>query len=117
MSIFVPGDNLVFQLESGYGLLRVLAVDKGEHRTVWHLMVYDEFYPDVESAEVAIIHNASLAVRTPHLALTDRAFEKTPAAKLSHRPLTDSELVAYRKWTESGGPVSERSVQMMLGFR
>ena len=117
MSIFVPGDNLVFQLESGYGLLRVLAVDEGERGTIWHLLVYDEFYPDVEMAEAALTGDVPLAVRVPHLALTDRAFEKTPAAKLSHRPLSESELAAYREWEQKSGPASERSVQMMLGLR
>jgi len=46
----IPGDDLIFQLESGFGLLRVLAVEEG----VWHLLAYDEFFPDVESAEAAL---------------------------------------------------------------
>ena len=76
---FAPGDDLVFQLESGFGLLRVLAVDgEGAHR-VWHLLAYDEFFPDVETAEAALA-NADLPVRKPHMALTERAFERTPQA-------------------------------------
>jgi hypothetical protein len=51
---FNPGDDLVFQLESGFGLLRVLAVEGEGAETVWHLLAYDEFFPDVESAELAL---------------------------------------------------------------
>lgn len=51
---FSPGDDLIFQLESGFGLLRVLAVDGEGAEAVWHLMAYDDFFPDVESAEAAL---------------------------------------------------------------
>lgn len=115
---FVPGDDLVFQLESGFGLLRVLAVgerDGGE--VVWHLLVYEDFYPDVEAAEQALARSETLGVRNAHLALTAHAFEKTPAARLGNRPVTADELGAYRKWLETGGAVFDRSVPLMLGLR
>ena len=51
---FTPGDDLIFQLESGYGLLRVLAVDGEGSATVWHLLAYEDFYPSVEAAEQAL---------------------------------------------------------------
>jgi hypothetical protein len=44
---FNPGDDLIFQLESGFGLLRVLAVEGEGSETVWHLLAYDEFFPDM----------------------------------------------------------------------
>src|SRR5881397_1721032 len=50
---FAPGDDLVFQVESGFGLMRVLAVEGTGRETVWHILVYGDFYPDVESAEAA----------------------------------------------------------------
>ena len=115
--IFVPGDDLIFQLESGFGLLRVLAVEGEGADTVWHLLAYDEFFPDVESAEAALAQTTPLPVRKPHLALTNRAFERTPAARLGNRPVADDELIEYRKWLDSDRPVSDRSALLMLGIR
>jgi hypothetical protein len=112
-----PGDNLVFQLESGFGLLRVLAVEGEGAQTVWHLLAYDEFFPDVESAEVALARSAALAVRRAHMALTNRAFERTPVARLGNRPVTDDELIGYRQWLETDRTVSDRSALLMLGIR
>ena len=53
----------------------------------------------------------------PHMALTERAFERTPAARLGNRPVTEVERVAYLQWTESYGDVSDRSALLMLGIR
>ena len=114
---FVPGDDLIFQLESGFGLLRVIAIDEREAKSVWHLMAYEELFPDVESAESALADPASLHVRKAHMALTDRAFERTPAARLGNRPITDYELAEYDKWVSSNGVVSDRSALLMLGLR
>jgi hypothetical protein len=114
---FAAGDDLVFQVESGFGLLRVLAVEEREGAPVWHILVYEDFYPEVETAEAALAGDAPLDVRVPHLALTDHAFEKTPAARLGNRAVTEDELAAYRAWLERGGEVSDRSVLLMLGMR
>ena len=115
---FDPGDDLVFQLESGFGLLRVLAVDEdGADSRTWHLLAYEELFPDVESAEAALRTPEKLRVRVPHMALTDRAFERTPAALLGNRPVARDELDPYRIWQENGGEVSDRSALLMLGFR
>ena len=116
-SNFLAGDDLVFQLESGYGLLRVLAVDGEGADTVWHLLAYDEFFPDVETAEEALKTGSTLPVRRAHMAITDRAFERTPAAKLGNRPVTADELSAYQDWRSSNGEVSDRSALLMLGIR
>ncbi len=115
---FYPGDDLIFQLESGYGLLRVLAVDRREDGSaVWHLLAYEELFPDVETAEAALATPDKLRPRIAHMALTDRAFERTPAAKLGNRPVTEDELLGYRDWVRIGGPVSDRSALLMLGLR
>lgn len=115
---FVAGDDLVFQLESGFGLIRVLAVEpQGAGQSVWHILVYEDFYVDVESAEAALGAGAELAVRKAHLALTEHAFEKTPAARLGNRPVGERELTAYLAWKERGGEVFDRSVLLMLGLR
>jgi hypothetical protein len=115
-NVFAPGDDLIFQLESGFGLLRLLAVEGEGAETVWHLLAYDEFFPDVESAEIALNQRA-LPVRKAHLALTNRAFERTPVARLGNRPVTDQELAPYTQWLNSERPVSDRSALLMLGIR
>lgn len=114
---FAPGDDLIFQLESGYGLLRLLAVEGEGSETVWHLLAYDEFYPDVESAERALNSGAELPIRNAHMALTNRAFERTPTALLGNRPVTEAELVGYHAWLDSDRHVSDRSALLMLGIR
>jgi len=84
---------------------------------VWHLLAYDEFFPDVESAEAALARGTSLPVRKAHMALTNRAFERTPTARLGNRPVTDDELVAYNEWLDGEREVSDRSALLMLGIR
>ena len=111
------GDDLIFQLESGFGLLRVLAIEGAGAETVWHLLAYDEFFPDVESADVALAQAAALPVRKAHMALTNRAFERTPTARLGNRPVVDEELVAYNDWLNGERHISDRSALLMLGIR
>ena|SRR5258708_1731472 len=115
---FSAGDFLVFQLESGYGLARVLATEGDGAKTVWHLAVYEELFPDVESAEAAMAQSELLHFNLPHLALTERAFERTPAARIGARALTDGELAAYRSWQQSDTPqIFDRSLLQLLGMR
>lgn len=114
---FAAGDDLIFQLESGFGLLRVIAIDQSDQSTTWHLMAYEELFPDVESAERALAAPALLHIRKDHMALTERAFERTPAARLGNRPVTDTERAAYLKWVAGAGEVSDRSALLMLGLR
>lgn len=115
---FSPGDDLVFQLESGFGLLRVLAIEGDGPDTVWHLMAYEELFPDVESAEQMLLRAETMSLRKAHMALTNRAFERTPAAKLGNRPLTQTELEPYHQWLNSQDKqVHDRSALLMLGLR
>ena|SRR2546422_6235227 len=114
---FTTGDDLIFQLESGFGLLRVIAVEDRGKETIWHLMAYEELFPDVESAERALAQAELLHIRKAHMALTERAFERTPAARLGNRAVVDVERAAYEKWVESDGEVSDRSALLMLGLR
>ena len=114
---YAPGDDLVFQMESGFGLLRVLGSEGEGAGSVWHVLVYHDFYADVESAEAALDSGRPLAVREPHIALTEHAFEKTPAARLINRPVTDEELEPLRRWRRDGGPAHDRSLLLMLGMR
>ena len=115
---FAPGDYLIFQLESGLGLLRILAIEGEGAETVWHLLAYDEFFPSVEAAEAALKMDGSLSIRNPHMAMTDRAFERTPAARLGNRPVNEEELAGYREWQQSENrKVSDRSALLLLGIR
>ena len=118
MQDFIPGDDLVFQLESGFGLLRILAISEHpSYGRVWHLLAYEDLFPDIELAEAALAQAASLRPGVPHMALTERAFERTPAAKLGNRPVTAGELAPYLRWQATDGPVSDRSALLMLGLR
>jgi len=114
---FQPGDYLVFQLESGFGLLRILSIGEAEKDTIWHLAGYGELFPDVDTAEAAITDGRNLSRSQPHIALTNRAFESTQVAKIGHTPIHDDELAAYEEWKAAGGIVSDRSVRLMLGLR
>jgi hypothetical protein len=114
---FVPGDDLIFQLESGFGILRVLAVEGDAGETVWHLKAYEELFPDVETAEAELAAPENLHTRVAHMALTERAFERTPAARLGNHPVSAEELTPYLDWREKGGAVSDRSALLMLGLR
>ena len=117
MAEFAPGDDLIFQLESGFGLLRVIAIDEDADQTTWHLMAYEELFLDVETAERALANPESLHIRKQHMALTDRAFERTPAARLGNRPVSENERGEYEKWLEGSREVSDRSALLMLGVR
>jgi len=119
MSInFQSGDFLIFQLESGYALLRVLDVDDDESDTIWHVAAYGDFFPDVEHAEAATSKSDRLKVSDPHIALTTRAFESTQVAKIAHLPLKEDELKQLIDWrNDLEREVSDRSVRLMLGLR
>lgn len=109
---FIPGDFLIFQVESGYGLLRVLEVQEIGKDCIWHLVVYRDLFQDTETAEAAINDLASLSVERPHVALTDRAFESTQVSRLGNRPLQENELNVVR-----GSEVIDRSIRLLLGLR
>ena len=115
---FSAGDFLVFQLEAGFALLRLLFVDETNDPKVWHVAAYGDFFLDVETAESALTDIHSLTISNPHLALTNRAFESTQVARIGNIPLTDREngsLAAWRK--DPNRDVSDRSVRLMLGLR
>src|SRR4051812_10453366 len=115
---FQVGDYLAFQLESGFGLLRVLAVEQDSDETVWHISVYAELFPDIDSAEAAVNDPVNLHTSISHVALTDRAFERTPAARLGNAPLSETEAAAFREARASGDQVVyDRSVLQLIGIR
>lgn len=110
---FQAGDFLIFQVESGYGLLRVLDITQSEDgEKIWHISAYNELFPDVEFADAAI--NAGLTISVPHVALTNRAFESTQVSKMENKPLRDDELTAYQDWDSE---ISDRSIRLIMGLR
>jgi hypothetical protein len=115
---FQPGDFVIFQIESGYGLLRILDIDTRPDGVVWHLAAYSDFYLDVENADEALDRNGTMPVSHPHLALTNRAFESTQVARMRNVPLVAGELEALESWKNNEDrDVSDRSVRLMLGLR
>jgi hypothetical protein len=115
---FKPGDFLIFQLESGFALLRILAIDENSDDTIWHLAGYNEFFPDIETADAALGNPDSLTISDPHIALTNRAFESTQVARMKNVPLRNEELAALEAWkNDPEHKVSDRSVRLMLGLR
>ncbi len=115
---FQAGDFLIFQIESAYGLLRILAIEESETGTVWHLAAYNEMFLDIETADAALENSSSLTINRPHLAVTNRAFESTQVARMKNEPLSENEIKAYREWRENqNAKVSDTSVRLLLGLR
>jgi hypothetical protein len=116
---FRPGDFLIFQLESGYGLLRFLANTQRDGEKIWHLAAYNDLFFDADSVEAALEEPEKLSVSYPHLALTTRAFESTQVAGMGNVPLNDNELRAFNEWAadEDDAHISDRSVRLLLGLR
>ncbi len=115
---FVPGDFLIFQLESGYALLRVLAVDETDAGQVWHLAAYKDLFLDIEAVDRALDDATTLSIEKPHVALTNRGFESTQVARMRNLPLTENDLKDFNDWKLSDEKaVSDRSIRLLLGLR
>lgn len=115
---FQAGDFLVFQLEAGFALLRLLDIDTGQDDRTWHVAAYQDFFADVETAETATGDPTRLAMSDAHIALTTRAFESTQVARLVNVPLTEAEIAPLNRWrSDPDREVSDRSVRLMLGLR
>lgn len=114
---FQAGDYLIFQIESGFGLLRILDIERLPDETVWHLASYKEMFLDVETADSALENAGNLTIDQPHIALTNRAFEATQVARMKNETLTNEELKPYEDWKNSDRRISDRSVRLMLGLR
>jgi hypothetical protein len=115
---FQAGDFLIFQIESGYGLLRILGIDGEGADRVWHLAAYNELFFDIESADASLAAPENLSFSIPHVALTHRAFEATQTARMSNLPLTANELKPLEDWQrDSTAEVSDRSIRLLIGLR
>ena len=108
------GDFLVFQLEAGFALLRLLAIDQDQ---TWHVAAYSDLFPRVDAAEEAI-GRGEVKTSDPHIALTQRAFESTQVARVGHRPLSDQDLAGLVLWrNDPDRAVRDRSIRLLLGLR
>ena len=115
---FQPGDYLVFQLESGFGLLRLLAIEEIGEEKIWHLAAFEDLFLDVDMADAALENPQNLKVSIPHAALTNRAFEATQTARMKNEPLTDTELSHLENWKKDPNrEIFDRSVRLLLGLR
>ena len=113
-----PGDFLVFQLEAGFALLRLLAVDAAEGNMTWHIAAYSDLFPDVDAAETASANPSQLTLSNPHIPLTNRAFESTQVARIANIPLANHEIEQLTEWrNDLNREISDRSVRLMLGLR
>lgn len=116
--ILNPGDFLIFQLEAGYSLLRLLGVDSDGSDNVWHIASYEDLFFDIDSAETAAKNVASLKKGLAHVALTDRAFESTQVARLANLELTEDDLAPLTSWRNNPErDISDRSIRLLLGLR
>jgi hypothetical protein len=114
---FAPGDFLVFQLEAGYGLIRVLGSEQNDGDKVWHLLAYRDLFLDVDSAERAANVN-NLTVELPHIALTNRAFESTQVAKITSSPVDAFQTAPLAAWhSDPERQIHDRSIRLLLGLR
>jgi hypothetical protein len=114
---FALGDILVFQIESGYGLMKVIGIDTAASGTVWHVKAYRDLFMDVETADAAAAVSESLATEIPHVAMTDRAFESTQVSVMAREPVNDDEEAAVNTWRANGGKPSDRSIRLLMGLR
>ena len=116
---FQAGDVLIFQLESGFGLLKVLAVDENAgDEPVWHLAAFEDLYLDAETADHALQNIDSLRLSERHWALTNRAFESTPTARMGNYALTAAEAESVNAWrAHPNRKILDTSIRLLLGLR
>lgn len=114
---FQAGDYLIFQIESGFGLLRLLAISEHEGEKIWHLAAYNEMFLDVEMADSALENKMPLTISIPHVALTNRAFESTQTARMMNTPLNNSDLKPLEDWKNRERKISDLSIRLLLGLR
>ncbi|MBL8182140.1 MAG: hypothetical protein JNL64_11095 [Blastocatellia bacterium] len=109
------GDFLIIQIEAGYVMLRLLAID--EEPAAMHVAAYSDYFHDVETAEAAAVSSRELRMSIEHVALTERAFEATQAAPIANRELTDKELEPLENWRRGEMNISDTSIRLLLGLR
>lgn len=110
------GDVLVFQIESGFGLMRILGIEQRDNDTVWHIAAYGDYFLTIEMAESSLSRFETFRPQIEHIALTNRAFFSTQTARLGNFAVTDRERDLIASW-QKNPVVSDRSVRLLLGIR
>jgi hypothetical protein len=112
------GDVFIFQLESGYGIKKVLATDIDGDDAVVHMRLFQDLFFSVEVAEQLSRIPSMLTVSVPHVALTERAFLSTQSSKISNVPLSEEEKRLVESWRNKADRRTEdRSIRLLLGLR
>ncbi|MDQ4122162.1 MAG: hypothetical protein M3209_12040 [Acidobacteriota bacterium] len=115
---FKVGDVLIYQLESGYGLLKILAIDENQDDTIWHVAAFEDFFFDPETADLALQTPDAMGFSVPHLALTNRAFESTQTSKMTNFPVSTVEQNIVQAWRDDHNRrIHDRSIRLLLGYR
>ena len=114
---FAPGDILVFQIESGFGLMKVIGTDTAGAETIWHVKAYRDLFMDVESADMAAASPESLTPEIGHVAMTERAFESTQVSVISREGVSGEEEAAVKSWRSVPAEPTDRSIRLLLGLR
>ncbi|HXF42588.1 MAG TPA: hypothetical protein VNK26_02515 [Pyrinomonadaceae bacterium] len=115
---FSVGDCLIFQLESAYGLLKIIGIENYDNQPLWHISAFSDFFPDVESAESALENISVMKREIRHIALTNRAFLSTQLAVIANKPVTEEEVGLISEWrADPERKVSDRSIRLHLGLR
>ncbi len=116
---FTAGDFLVFQIESGFGLLRILEMETSpNNEIIWHITAFEDLFLEVEFADLALENHETLQVAISHVALTNRAFESTQVSKMCNKPLESKDLVELNNWKQNpNNEITDRSVRLLLGLR
>ncbi len=119
MQNFTEGDFLVFQVESGFGLMRILAIRRGDNgENIWHLSAFNELFLDVDFAEMALENPEGLSISNRHFVITQRAFDATQTARLSNRAVSEFERELVENWqTTPGAEPKDISARLLLGLR
>lgn len=115
---FQPGDFLIFQVESAFGLLRILAVEEVENHKTWHIAAFEDMFLDIDTADSALKNSAMLKIAIPHAAITNRAFEATQTSRMKNELLTESDLKPFEKWkNDPKREITDTNVRLLLGLR
>lgn len=114
---FKSGDFLIFQIESGFGLLKLIGITEDSEGPIWHLRAFYELFLDVDSADQALSQHPALTVSLSHVALTNRAFLATQVAIMKSSDLAEDELQSVENWRTSGESPTDSPIRMLLGLR
>lgn len=114
---FKSGDFLIFQIESGFGLLKLIGLTDHADGPIWHLRAFNELFLDVDSADQTLSEHTALTVSLSHVALTNRAFLATQVAIMKSSELSEDELQVVESWRASGESPTDSPIRLLLGLR